>query len=67
MCYVACSCFVSCLAGCTALGWMALQGNKADGTDLHSKTANLVGISRDDAKVLLKYWYMYWIGIVLCV
>ncbi len=37
--------------GCTALGWMTLQGNKTDGTDLHSKTANLIGISRDQAKV----------------
>ncbi len=39
------------IPGCTALGWMTLQGNKAQGTDLHSKTASLVGISRDQAKV----------------
>ena len=38
-------------AGCTAFGWMTLQGNKADKTDLHSKTAETVGISRDHAKV----------------
>jgi len=25
--------------GCTALGWMTLQGTKSEGTDLHSKTA----------------------------
>lgn len=37
--------------GCTALSWMTLQGKKSDGTDLHSKTAQLVGISRDQAKV----------------
>ena len=37
--------------GCTALGWMMLQGNKKDGTDMHSMTAALVGITRDQAKV----------------
>ena len=44
-------CLVSMLSGCTAFGWMTLCGNKADGTDLHSKTASIVGISRDQAKV----------------
>ncbi len=39
------------LLGSTAFGWMNLQGKKKDGTDLHSKIANLVGISRDQAKV----------------
>ena len=38
--------------GCTALGWMTLQGNKTDGTDLHSITAKTIGISRDHAKVI---------------
>lgn len=38
--------------GSTAFGWMNLQGKKKDGTDLHSKVANLVGISRDQAKVI---------------
>ncbi|KAH9520139.1 hypothetical protein Btru_060114 [Bulinus truncatus] len=38
--------------GCTALGWMTLQGNKTDKTDLHSKTAQIVSISRDHAKVM---------------
>uniref|UniRef100_A0A2C9KDE8 DNA polymerase subunit gamma-1 n=1 Tax=Biomphalaria glabrata TaxID=6526 RepID=A0A2C9KDE8_BIOGL len=38
--------------GCTALGWMTLQGNKTDKTDLHSKTAQIVNISRDHAKVM---------------
>jgi DNA polymerase gamma 1 len=37
--------------GSTAFGWMNLQGKKKDGTDLHSKVASLVGISRDQAKV----------------
>ncbi|GFV04103.1 DNA polymerase subunit gamma-1 [Trichonephila clavipes] len=38
--------------GCTAFGWMTLQGKKSAGTDMHSKTAKSVGISRDQAKVL---------------
>lgn len=37
--------------GCTALGWMTLQGTKNDKTDLHSVVAKTVGISRDHAKV----------------
>lgn len=39
------------LHGATALGWMTLEGTKAAGTDLHSKTASILGISRDQAKV----------------
>jgi DNA polymerase gamma 1 len=42
---------ISYWTGSTAFGWMNLQGKKKDGTDLHSKVANLVGISRDQAKV----------------
>ena len=41
--------------GCTAFGWMTLQGKKSDGTDLHSKTATTIDISRDNAKVYLFY------------
>ena len=37
--------------GGTALGWMVLQGSKSDGTDMHSKTAGLLGISREHAKI----------------
>ncbi|KAJ7090279.1 DNA polymerase family A-domain-containing protein [Mycena belliarum] len=37
--------------GATAIGWMTLEGTKAAGTDLHSKTASILGISRDQAKV----------------
>ena len=37
--------------GATAIGWMTLEGTKAAGTDLHSKTAQILGISRNDAKV----------------
>ncbi|KAF8578913.1 hypothetical protein K439DRAFT_438357 [Ramaria rubella] len=39
------------LHGATAIGWMTLEGTKKAGTDLHSKTANILGISRDQAKV----------------
>ncbi len=38
--------------GCTAIGWMTLQGKRADGTDVHSNTAKTIGISRDHAKIL---------------
>ncbi|WVQ98456.1 hypothetical protein IAU59_005581 [Kwoniella sp. CBS 9459] len=37
--------------GATAIGWMTLEGTKSAGTDLHSKTADILGISRDAAKV----------------
>ncbi|KAH9487178.1 DNA polymerase gamma, mitochondrial [Psilocybe cubensis] len=37
--------------GASAIGWMTLEGTKAAGTDLHSKTASILGISRDQAKV----------------
>ena len=39
------------LHGATALGWMTLEGTKTAGTDLHSKTAKILGLSRDQAKV----------------
>ena len=39
------------LHGASAIGWMTLEGTKAAGTDLHSKTANILGLSRDQAKV----------------
>ena len=47
--------------GSTPLGWMTLQGNKADGTDMHSVTAKTVGVSRDNAKVL-NYGRIYGAG-----
>jgi DNA polymerase gamma 1 len=37
--------------GATAIGWMTLEGTKQAGTDLHSKTASILGITRDAAKV----------------
>lgn len=47
--------------GCTAFGWMTLQGRKSSGTDLHSKTAATVGISREHAKVF-NYGRIYGAG-----
>lgn len=40
---------------------MNLQGKKSDGTDMHSKTASLIGISRDQAKVF-NYGRIYGAG-----
>jgi DNA polymerase gamma 1 len=37
--------------GATAFGWMTLQGAKADGTDLHSRSAAILKASRDHAKI----------------
>ena len=45
--------------GSTAVSWMNLQGKKSDGTDIHSKTAQMIGISRDQAKVL-KFFCIYY-------
>ncbi|OON18699.1 DNA-directed DNA polymerase, partial [Opisthorchis viverrini] len=36
----------------TPYGWMTLEGNKTDGTDLHTKIAQIMGITRNEAKVL---------------
>ncbi|XP_045894014.1 DNA polymerase subunit gamma-1 isoform X2 [Micropterus dolomieu] len=47
--------------GCTAFGWMTLQGKKSHGTDLHSRTAATVGISREHAKVF-NYGRIYGAG-----
>uniref|UniRef100_A0A8C5FJY7 DNA polymerase subunit gamma-1 n=1 Tax=Gadus morhua TaxID=8049 RepID=A0A8C5FJY7_GADMO len=47
--------------GCTAFGWMTLQGRKSQGTDLHSRTADTVGISREHAKVF-NYGRIYGAG-----
>lgn len=47
--------------GSTAFGWMTLQGKKSEGTDLHSKTAETIGISRDHAKVF-NYGRIYGAG-----
>ncbi|XP_062246286.1 DNA polymerase subunit gamma-1 [Platichthys flesus] len=49
------------LHGCTAFGWMTLQGKKSQGTDLHSRIADAVGISREHAKVF-NYGRIYGAG-----
>ncbi|VDL28522.1 unnamed protein product [Hymenolepis diminuta] len=48
--------------GGTPYGWMTLEGSKAKGTDLHTKTANLIGIKRSEAKVL-NYARLYGSGL----
>lgn len=48
--------------GGTALGWMTLEGDKNEGTDLHSKTAEILGILRNDAKVF-NYGRIYGAGV----
>ncbi|KAI9851511.1 MAG: DNA-directed DNA polymerase gamma mip1 [Thelocarpon superellum] len=48
--------------GGNAIGFMTLEGTKAAGTDLHSKTAQILGISRDDAKVF-NYGRIYGAGV----
>lgn len=50
------------LHGGTALGWMTLEGDKNEKTDLHSKTADILGISRNDAKVF-NYGRIYGAGV----
>ncbi|KAI9887248.1 MAG: DNA-directed DNA polymerase gamma mip1 [Watsoniomyces obsoletus] len=49
------------LHGGNAIGFMTLEGTKAEGTDLHSKTAKILGISRNDAKVF-NYGRIYGAG-----
>lgn len=48
--------------GGTALGWMCLEGDKAEKTDLHSKTASIMGILRGDAKIF-NYGRIYGAGV----
>jgi DNA polymerase gamma 1 len=48
--------------GGTPLGFMTLQGTKALGTDMHSQTAQLLGASRDSAKIF-NYSRIYGAGI----
>lgn len=45
-----------------ALGFMTLEGAKSEGTDLHSKTASILGISRGSAKVF-NYGRIYGAGV----
>lgn len=48
--------------GGNALGFMTLEGSKAAGTDLHSRTASILGITRNDAKVF-NYGRIYGAGL----
>lgn len=48
--------------GGTALGWMTLEGDKNEKTDLHSKTALILGILRNDAKIF-NYGRIYGAGV----
>ncbi|CAH8477056.1 unnamed protein product [Heterobilharzia americana] len=48
--------------GSTPYGWMTLQGNKVDGTDLHTKIAKEMGIKRSESKVL-NYSRLYGSGV----
>ena len=50
------------LHGGNAIGFMTLEGTKSEGTDLHSKTAKILGISRNDAKVF-NYGRIYGAGV----
>ncbi|PHH90691.1 hypothetical protein CDD83_2912 [Cordyceps sp. RAO-2017] len=48
--------------GGNAVGFMTLEGTKSAGTDLHSRTAGILGISRNDAKVF-NYGRIYGAGL----
>lgn len=48
--------------GGNAIGFMTLEGTKAAGTDLHSRTASILGITRGDAKVF-NYGRIYGAGL----
>jgi DNA polymerase gamma 1 len=50
------------LHGGSAIGWMTLEGTKSAGTDVHSKTAAIVGTSRDIAKIF-NYSRIYGAGV----
>lgn len=48
--------------GGTAIGWMCLEGTKNEGTDLHTKTAQVLGCSRNEAKIF-NYGRIYGAGV----
>ncbi|KAF2644042.1 DNA polymeras-like protein gamma [Massarina eburnea CBS 473.64] len=50
------------LHGGNAVGFMTLEGTKAAGTDLHSRTAGILGISRNSAKIF-NYGRIYGAGL----
>ncbi|GAO14111.1 hypothetical protein UVI_02037990 [Ustilaginoidea virens] len=48
--------------GGNAIGFMTLEGTKAAGTDMHSRTASILGITRNDAKIF-NYGRIYGAGL----
>lgn len=50
------------LHGGNAIGFMTLEGTKAAGTDMHSRTASILGITRNDAKIF-NYGRIYGAGL----
>ncbi|KAL5612861.1 hypothetical protein BROUX41_004057 [Berkeleyomyces rouxiae] len=50
------------LHGGNAIGFMTLEGTKASGTDMHSRTASILGITRNDAKIF-NYGRIYGAGL----
>lgn len=48
--------------GGNAIGFMTLEGTKAAGTDLHSRTASILGITRNQSKVF-NYGRIYGAGL----
>ncbi|KAI8995908.1 DNA polymerase family A-domain-containing protein [Gaertneriomyces semiglobifer] len=48
--------------GATAIGFMTLQGTKKAGTDMHTVTGRILGISRDNAKIF-NYGRIYGAGV----
>ncbi|KAL8370360.1 hypothetical protein RB595_000642 [Gaeumannomyces hyphopodioides] len=50
------------LHGGNAIGFMTLEGTKAAGTDLHSRTASILGITRNQSKIF-NYGRIYGAGL----
>lgn len=48
--------------GGNAIGFMTLEGTKSAGTEFHSRTASILGISRNDAKIF-NYGRIYGAGL----
>lgn len=48
--------------GGTPIGWMCLEGTKNEGTDLHTKTAQILGCTRNEAKIF-NYGRIYGAGV----
>ncbi|KAL6942063.1 DNA-directed DNA polymerase gamma mip1 [Hanseniaspora vineae] len=48
--------------GGTPVGWMCLEGSKSEGTDLHTKTAQILGCTRNEAKIF-NYGRIYGAGV----